>query len=74
MFGGVARRGTQPLAIEGFGQKIESPLPHRLNGHINRAMSGDHHHGTGNMAFIDETQDLHAGNIGQLQIQQDHLG
>ena len=71
---GIARRGAQALAIERLGEKIEGPEPHRLHRHIHRAVSGDHHHGAGQLPLRDLLQDVHAGHVGQLQVEQHHGG
>jgi hypothetical protein len=71
---GIARRGAQALAIERLGEKIEGPEPHRLHRHIHRAVSGDHHHGAGQLPLRDLLQDVHAGHVGQFQVEQHHGG
>nr|AAC45363.1 ORF5; no significant similarity with known prokaryotic or eukaryotic proteins [Aeromonas hydrophila] len=69
---GIACGGAQPLAVERFGQKVEGTEPHRLHRHVHRAVGGDHHHRAGQLLFGDLLQDVHAGHVGQLEIQQHH--
>ena len=72
MFQGIAGSGTEPLAVKRFGQKVEGTEAHRLHRHIHGAVSGDHHHGTGQLLFGDLLQNVHAGHVGQFKVEQYH--
>ena len=72
MVDGIAHRGAQALAIEGLGQKIERPQPHRLHRHVHRTVRRDHHHGARQLLLGDLLQDVHPGHVRQLQIEQYH--
>ncbi len=71
---GVARRGTQPLAIERLGQEIEGTAAHRLHRHVHRAVGGDHHHRAGQLLLGDLLQYGHAGHVRQFEVEQHHGG
>ena len=63
----------QPLAVEGLDQKVVGPAAHGLDRHVDRAVGGDHDHGSLQAAFLDEVEDFGAAHIGQAHVEQDQV-
>ena len=63
----------QPLAVEGLDQKVVGPAAHGLDRHVDRAVGGDHDHGSLQAAFLDEVEDFSAAHIGQAHVEQDQV-
>jgi hypothetical protein len=74
MGGDVAHRHHQPVLGERLDQEIPRAVLHRLDRDVDRTVRGDHHAGAGQFLRLDDLQDLEPADVGQMDVQQHHVG
>ena len=66
----VANRDPQGVEVERLREEVEQPDPERGDGVLQRAVGGHHDRDRAGIDRLDLPQDIEAGLIGQLQVEQ----
>jgi len=72
-FGGAADQVKDFLVFEGFGYVVEGSLAHRLDGGLERRVSGDHNHRKMGVVGLDIGEEFEAAPVRQHEIEEDDI-
>jgi hypothetical protein len=65
---------AQLIARNRLDQVVEGAALHRLDGRLRRPVGGDEDHRALGVEGVDVAEDVEAGAVGQLQVEDDHVG